>query len=126
MSNVLSRMPTTWPVSIESRSERTRRSFEGERLPLAIRVLRAADARRRVDPDPVEHLLVVEAMAQGVEVLLLAEGRERVAVLVDQVLLDIIAARERCDLAQLQPAHPASCQESIHSVLVGFPGVGVA
>ena len=57
---------------------------------------------------------------------LMLGGDERAAVLVDEVMLDVVADEERRHLAQLQPADPAPAEEPIHGALVRLPGVGVA
>ena len=60
------------------------------------------------------------------QVLLLAGGRERVAVLVDEVVLDVVADEERGHLAEFQPADLAPPEEPVHGALVGLPRVRVA
>ena len=60
------------------------------------------------------------------QVLLDARGREGTAVLVVQMMLDVVADEERRHLPQLQPAFPAPPEEPIHGALVRLPRVGVA
>jgi hypothetical protein len=99
---------------------------EGGRLALVGDVLGAADGGGRVEADSVIELLVGEEVAQGRQVLLLAGGGQGVAVLVVEVVLEVVADQEGRDGAEGDVAGAAPVEETIDGMLVRLAGVGVA
>ena len=98
---------------------------EGGRLALVGDVLWAADRGGRVEDDAVVHLLVVEEVPQGGQVLFLRGGRQRVAGLVDEVMFEVVADQEGRDLPEFDPALLAESEEPVDGPLVGFPGIRI-
>jgi hypothetical protein len=76
-------------------------------------------------PMPIE-LLVGEEVAQGRQVLLLAGCGQGVAVLVVEVVLEVVADQEGRDVAEGDALAPAPVEEAIDGALVRLAGVGGA
>ena len=72
------------------------------------------------------HLLVVEEVSEAGQVLLLRGCRKGMAVLVDEVMIDVVADDERCDLAERQSSQAAPAEESIHGSFIRLLRVGIA
>ena len=99
---------------------------EGGGLAFVGDVLGTADGGGGVEDDAVIELLVGEEVAQGGQVLLFAGRGQGVAVLVVEVVLEVVADQEGGDVLEGDVVVAAPMEEAIDGVFVGFAGVGVA
>ncbi len=100
--------------------------LEGGRLAFMGDVSGAADRGGGVKADAVVELLVGEEVPQRRQVLLLAGRGEGVAVLVHEVVLQVIADEVGGDVAPGDLLGGAPGEEAVHGALVGQACVGVA